>query len=188
MIGIDEVGRGCWAGPLVAAAVELSDDVFIDGLTDSKKLTAAHRLALLGEIRSKAKQIGLGWVWPSEINEIGLTESVRSAMQRAVDEIDPSNIEVIIDGNINFLPNITGSKAIIKADGSILSVSAASVVAKVARDEYMSRIAKKYPNYGFESHVGYGTSRHIAALREHGVTAIHRMNYKPIKRLMMEGQ
>ena len=184
IIGIDEVGRGCWAGPLVACAVELDEAVKIDGLTDSKQLTAKKRLSLCGEIRKSAHQIGIGWVWPKEINQLGLTESVRLAMRRAINEINKPGTTIIIDGNFNYLEDLPGTTAIIKADGILPAVSAASVIAKVARDAYMAKVAVKYPEYGFEKHVGYGTKLHIAALRTYGVLSIHRVNYKPIKKLL----
>lgn len=184
IIGIDEVGRGCWAGPLVAAAVGLADEHSIEELNDSKKLSAKKRLKLVGEIRNATTSIGIGWVWPREINAIGLTESVRLAMQRAVDEIELQNHQIIIDGNYNYLEHIARTEAVIKADGSVAAVSAASIIAKVARDAYMTQIAYKYPQYGFEKHVGYGTKLHIQALTEHGVLPIHRINYKPIQKFL----
>jgi ribonuclease HII len=181
IIGIDEVGRGCWAGPLVACAVGLSDDIQIEGLNDSKLLSAKKRLKLAHEIKDATKQIGIGWVWPSEINSLGLTESVRLAMQRAVAEItvNPEDT-VIIDGNYDYL-ELPNSEAVIKADGSVAAASAASIIAKVARDTYMVKIAEKYPAYSFEKHVGYGTKLHIEALKLHGVLPIHRINYKPVR-------
>ena len=184
IVGIYEVGRGCWAGPLVAAAVCFKETVLINGLTDSKKLSPKRRQALTLEIQKQAEAVGIGWVWPREINKLGLTESVRLAMQRAVDQIELNGQSVIIDGSINYLPHIPSSKALIKADGLIPAVSAASVVAKVARDAYMAKIAKKYPEYGFEKHVGYGTKLHITALKQHGVLSLHRLNYKPIQNLL----
>ena len=184
IVGIDEVGRGCWAGPLVAAAVGFSPEVSIPELNDSKKLTAKKRLRLTAEIKNVTKQIGVGWVWPREINKIGLTESVRLAMWRAYGELSIESTEVIIDGSINYLSQLKNSTAIIKADGSVPVVSAASIIAKVARDSYMQEISKKYPNYGFESHVGYGTKLHIEALQAYGILPIHRVGYKPIKKLL----
>lgn len=186
IIGIDEVGRGCWAGPVVAAAVGLQDELVIPGLTDSKLLSAKKRLMLTGLIQQHTKHIGIGWVWPKEINQLGLTQSVRLAMQRAYDELTESASKVIIDGNYNFLDHLPNSQAIVKADGTIQSVSAASVIAKVARDAYMKKIALKYPEYGFDSHVGYGTAAHSEALRLYGVLPIHRVKYKPIQKLITE--
>lgn len=187
IIGIDEVGRGCWAGPLVAAAVGFDKTVQIQGLMDSKLLTAKKRVALAVQIEELTPYIGIGWVWPREINKLGLTESVRLAMHRAVDELKVVDQHIIIDGSINYLPHIPNTEAVIKADGSIQAVSAASVVAKVARDAYMTKIARKYPEFGFEKHAGYGTKQHIEALKTWGVTPLHRINYKPIKKLLRNG-
>lgn len=185
IIGIDEVGRGCWAGPLVAAAVALPLNHAIDGLVDSKKLSAKKRTVIANEIRSAQSDIGIGWVWPTEINQLGLSKSVQLAMQRAFNELAAiDHQEVIIDGSINFLSHLPKTKAVIKADGSIPEVSAASIVAKVARDEYMIEVAKKYPHYGFEKHVGYGTALHVAALKEFGVLPLHRTSYKPIRAML----
>lgn len=184
MIGIDEVGRGCWAGPLVASAVLLDDMIAISGLKDSKKLSERMRSSLNLEIQKKAQAIGLGWVDAKEVDVLGLTESVRLAMRRALEQIDYHGIEIVIDGNYNFLNDIPLTTAVIKADDSVPAVSAASIVAKVARDTYMKEIASKYPHYSFEKHVGYGTSVHRSALQKYGVTEIHRLSYEPIKALL----
>jgi len=189
IIGIDEVGRGCWAGPLVAAAVafEDSDAIYIKGLNDSKLLNANTRQQLVKLIQKTTRHIGIGWVWPEQINKVGLTESVRLAMNRAYEQISLTNVAVIIDGNYNFLRHVSKSQAIVKADGIVPQVSAASIIAKVTRDNYMSQLAKKYSEYGFERHVGYGTPQHIAALKEYGIISdIHRLNYKPIKKYLVE--
>lgn len=177
-VGLDEVGRGCWAGPLVAGAVILSKD--IAGLRDSKKLSKKQREALAEAIYEVAS-VGLGWVWPKEIDELGLTASVRLAMERALSEIQSKYDEIIIDGNINFFPHDPRARAIIKADDSVPAVSAASIVAKVARDNYMAGLGDSYAGYSFEKHVGYGTALHIAALKTLGVSDIHRTSYKPIQ-------
>lgn len=187
IIGIDEVGRGCWAGPLVAAAVGFVDDQSITGLADSKKLSAKKRLQLVRDIQGVTEHVGVGWVWPREINQLGLTASVRLAIERAFSEIKASKTEIIIDGSINYLPSVPNTRALVRADGSIPAVSAASVIAKVARDTYMIQIAEKYPDYGFEKHVGYGTRIHIEALKLHGVLPIHRINYRPIQQLLASG-
>lgn len=181
IVGIDEVGRGCWAGPLVAGAVLLTAPV--EGLKDSKKLSKLQRERLDAEIRASAIY-GLGWVTPAEIDEIGLTAAVRVAMQRAVAEIDTQYDEIIIDGNLNFLSDNPRSKCLVKADDSIPAVSAASIIAKVARDNYMTEAALKYPGYGFEKHVGYGTALHRTALAELGVHEMHRRSFAPIKVLL----
>lgn len=182
IMGIDEVGRGCWAGPLVAGAVILNRS--IAGLRDSKKLTKAQRQKLDAEIRVHAVAIGIGWVTPAEIDEIGLTAAVGLAMERAVAEIQEPYDEMIIDGNYNFLPTHAGSKCVIKADDTVPAVSAASIVAKVARDNYMSKVAKVYPGYAFENHVGYGTLLHRTALEEQGVCDLHRRSFAPIRALL----
>jgi ribonuclease HII len=191
-VGVDEVGRGCWAGPLVAGAVILPDDFFLeDGpiktkiiLRDSKKMSKKQRDTAAELIHEHAVAVGLGWVWPKEIDRNGLTEAVCSAMRQAVAAIAAEYDEVVIDGNINYLPDILGTRAVIKADDTVPAASAASIVAKVARDNYMSEIDAKYPGYGFAAHVGYGTAAHIAALQQHGVTELHRKSYKPIQKFM----
>lgn len=181
-VGIDEVGRGCWAGPLVAGAAILLHP--IEGLADSKVLSKKRRNEISIEIQEKAV-VGLGWVWPEELDERGITWAVKTAMERALAQITTTYDEIIIDGNINFLAEDSRSRAVIKADGSIPAVSAASIAAKVARDTYMEDIMHtKYPYYGFDKHVGYGTAMHIAALFEHGVCDAHRTSYKPIKKIL----
>ena len=156
IVGIDEVGRGCWAGPLVAGAVILSTR--IKGLNDSKLLNRKQRDILDGEIRLHASAIGLGWVTPAEVDAFGLSEAVHLAMSRAINEITLPYDQVIIDGNINYLSNNPKSVAIVKADATVGPVSAASIIAKVARDKFMYEIALNYPGYGFEKHVGYQTN------------------------------
>lgn len=184
ILGIDEVGRGCWAGPVVAGAVVLKRR--IPGLADSKKLTKAKRELLDVKIRKQAIAYGLGWVTPAEVDEIGLTEAVRLAMRRAVAEVQADYDEIIIDGNYNYLSDNLKSRCLIKADDLIAAVSAASIIAKVARDNYMAKMALEYPNYQFESHVGYGTALHQAALRLHSICDLHRKSYAPIKALLAE--
>lgn len=182
-VGIDEVGRGCWAGPLVAGAVILHED--ISGLCDSKKLTKSQREVFDATIRGSSALIGLGWVLPEEIDTIGLSASVALAMQRALDELPDAYDEIIIDGNVNYLAENARTRTLIRADDIIPAVSAASIVAKVARDQWMATEATRlYPDYEFEKHVGYGTKQHIELLKLHGVTPIHRKSYKPIKALL----
>lgn len=180
IVGIDEVGRGCWAGPVVAGAVVLRRA--LPGLKDSKKLTKLQREALDVRIRKRALAIGLGWASSKEVDELGLTEAVRLAMRRALAEITIPYERVIIDGNYNYLADIAGTETLIKADDLIASVSAASIVAKVARDNWMAtEAAKQYPHYEFERHVGYGTRLHAAHIQTHGICDIHRLSYAPIR-------
>ncbi len=181
VVGIDEVGRGPWAGPVVAGAVFLTRSV--EGLKDSKKLSAKKRTELDAIIRQSAK-VGLGWVYSNEIDRVGLTQAVAKAMRLAHQALDKPADEIIIDGNINYLKDIGGSRAVIKAEDKFPAVAAASIVAKVARDAYMVKMAKKYPDYGFEKHVGYGTAAHKSALKKLGVTPIHRRSFKPIAKIM----
>jgi ribonuclease HII len=187
VVGVDEVGRGCWAGPVVAGAVILGRP--IKGLRDSKKLSRVRRETLAVEIERHALAIGLGWVDPATIDAIGLTAAVRLAMERAVAQIIIVYDEIIIDGSFNFLAhlqNLSGPKIspLVKADDLIPAVSAASIMAKVARDDYMYQAALQYPGYGFERHVGYGTAWHVAQLKLQGVTPEHRRSYKPIQTLL----
>lgn len=186
IIGIDEVGRGCWAGPLVAAAVEFGVVIPSD-LKDSKVLSRKKRIILNEQIFTTAVQLNVGWVWPHEINTLGLTASVRLAMRRSLTRLNLTNVtSIIIDGSVNYLSDIEKTTAIVKADTKIAEVSAASIVAKVARDNYMiNEMARKYPLYGFEKHVGYGTKLHVKALQSHGVIKeLHRLNYAPVKKLL----
>jgi ribonuclease HII len=181
VIGIDEVGRGVWAGPLVVGAVILGKS--IGGLKDSKLLSKKQREKLAVEINKSAEFIGIGWVSPQEVDDLGLTKATSLACIRAL-ENSPKNTQVIIDGAINYLPENPYAKAIVNADESVSEVSAASIVAKVARDNYMTEQAEIYPNYGFETHVGYGTQKHIESIKQHGLTPLHRWSFKPIKKFM----
>lgn len=185
ILGIDEVGRGPWAGPLVIGAVVLGDAV-IEGLTDSKKLSKKRREELDSIIREKAAGFGLGWVHADEIDEVGLAGALRLATIRAVEQIKVPYHEIMIDGTINFLKD-TNKGAFVttlpKGDLLIPSISAASIIAKVARDNFMAEQDDIYPGYGFASHVGYGTSVHKKALDTHGVTPLHRKSFAPIARL-----
>jgi ribonuclease HII len=183
-VGIDEVGRGCWAGPVVAGAVAL--EYPLKGLKDSKLLSRQQRESWAEIIGLHALSIGLGWVSAQEVDEVGLTEAVRRAMQRAVDQINVPYREIIIDGNYNFLSGNPKTKTIIKADATVPAVSAASIVAKVARDNYMIELAQQYPDYGFEHHVGYGTALHLEKLAWHGLTVEHRKSYKPVQNILLE--
>lgn len=186
LLGIDEVGRGPWAGPLVVGACVLREP--ISGLNDSKKLTAKRREKLAAEIHEKA-YCGLGWVSATELDQLGLSDSLRKACREAVKAVQaqkPEFNEIIIDGTINFLSDTPLGRYVAvlpKADALVPEVSAASIIAKVARDNYMIELAKKYPKYGFEKHVGYGTALHRAALEEYGPCEEHRKSFRPIAEL-----
>lgn len=186
IVGIDEVGRGPWAGPLVFGAVVLGG-VQIAGLTDSKKLTKKKREALDVEVREKALAFGLGWVSAEELDEVGMSKACELGCRRALEEINTPYSEIVIDGTVNFLketgkgPYVTTMK---QADLLVPSVSAASIVAKVARDVFMAKQDELFPGYGFGAHVGYGTVKHRAALETYGVTPLHRKSFKPIAELL----
>jgi ribonuclease HII len=188
ILGIDEVGRGPWAGPLVIGAVVLGG-VDIPGLTDSKKLSKKRRKELDIIIREKAAGFGLGWVEANEIDEIGLSAALRLATIRAVEQVKATYHEIIIDGTINFLADTNKGKYVTtmpKADLLIPCVSAASIIAKVARDEFMSSQDKIYDGYDFSGHVGYGTAKHIEAIKQNGTTPLHRLSFAPLKKYKKE--
>lgn len=179
IVGIDEVGRGAWAGPMVVGAVLLGD-ADIPGLTDSKKLTKKQRERLDIEIRQKAVAIGLGWVSAKQIDTIGLSAALKLASRRALEHIRHDYKEIIIDGTIALIddPRVT---LLPKADLLIPSVSAASIVAKVARDNYMRHLDEVFPGYKFSGHVGYGTAAHRVAIETLGVTPLHRLSFAPLR-------
>lgn len=200
-IGIDEVGRGCWAGPLVAGAAYLPDGfvVPLDGgwkLADSKRLTARQRQAAANGLQQlvddRVMAVGLGWVAAAEVDELGVSQAVATAMRRAYRElliampehIGAADREVVIDGSYNFMPEIACARTLVKADATIPAVSAASIMAKVARDSWMVQAAGQFPGYGFEKHVGYGTQYHADALSRLGVCSLHRRSYKPVRALL----
>lgn len=183
ILGIDEAGRGPWAGPLVVGAVVLPDGAVIEGLTDSKKLTKRRREALEPIIQSAALSYGLGWVHADELDEVGMSEALRRATVRAVSAITAPYQKIVIDGTVNFLAH-TGKGAYVttlpKADAIVPSVSAASILAKVARDRFMTNQAHFYPAYGFDKHAGYGTAYHREAIAQSGVTPLHRLSFAPL--------
>jgi len=186
ILGIDEVGRGPWAGPLVVGAVVLGEAA-IEGLTDSKKLSAKRREQLDILIREQAAGWGLGWVYADELDQLGLSESLRVATIRAVEAVHTAYNEIIIDGTINFLKETAKGKyvtTLAKADLLIPSVSAASIIAKVARDAFMAEQVSLYPEYGFEKHVGYGTAFHKNAIDAFGITPLHRKSFAPIAKIV----
>ncbi len=187
LLGIDEVGRGPWAGPLVVGACVLREP--IDGLTDSKKLSAKRRTVLAAEIHEKAF-CGLGWVSATELDKIGLSAALRQACRDAVKQVQAQHAEfngIIIDGTVNFLRGTPLADFVVvkpKADLLVPEVSAASIIAKVARDNYMVELAERFPGYGFERHVGYGTAAHREALLALGPCDEHRRSFRPIAELI----
>lgn len=184
VVGIDEVGRGALAGPLVVACVALPDEPQIVGLDDSKKLSPKRREELAAQIDELALGVGIARVEPEEIDACGMTASLRVAMVRALAACkgdlaargnDDDIATVLIDGNPVHIHE--GELCVVKGDGKIACIAAASIVAKVARDNLMCAYAQDYPAYGFESNKGYGSAAHIAALKEHKASDIHRRSF-----------
>lgn len=182
--GCDEAGRGCLAGSVYAAAVILPPDYENDLLNDSKKLTAKKRYALREVIQRDALAWAVGTVTPEEIDKINILNASFLAMHRALDQLSLRPEAVIVDGNrfkpYQDLPFTT----IVKGDGKYLSIAAASVLAKTYRDDYMLSLAKEYPQYDWQSNMGYPTKKHRQAIRDHGITPYHRKSYN----LLGDGQ
>jgi ribonuclease HII len=181
--GVDEAGRGSWAGPVVAAAVIFHDYVPIDGLNDSKQV-AANRRAMLYERIMAECLVGIGQASAEEIDRMNIWRATELAMQRAVAALPVAAAFALIDGNRipERLP--CPASAIIRGDGISPSIAAASIIAKVTRDRMMADYARHYPAYGFERHAGYGTAQHQAALAAHGICPIHRRSFAPIRALL----
>ncbi len=184
--GLDEVGRGCLAGPAAAGAVILpqkpSREVFALA-RDSKQLSAAQREEAYEAIKGSALSYAVGWVTPAEIDQIGIAAGVRRAMRRALAKLNLPATYLLIDAfplPSSGLPQ----KSIIRGDSKSLSIASASIVAKVERDRYMASLAKRYQSYGFEAHKGYGTRRHLDSIAELGPCHAHRMSFAPVKREM----
>jgi len=178
--GIDEVGRGPLAGPVIAAAVILPSDCWLFGIDDSKKLSESKRLYFYEEIKKHAIGIGIGICTPQEIDEQNIYQATQLAMSRAVAKLQITPEHLLVDAMP--LPQISiPQTSIIKGDARSVSIAAASIIAKVTRDEHMRRLGLDYPEYGFERHVGYGTKEHLKAIATYGVTQEHRKSFEPIK-------
>ena len=182
--GCDEAGRGCLAGSVYAAAVILPPDYQNELLNDSKKLTAKKRYALRATIEHDAVAWAVGIVTPEEIDKINILNASFLAMHRALDQLEVRPEAVIVDGN-RFKPYCDlPSTTIVKGDGKYLSIAAASILAKTYRDDYMISLAEEYPQYDWQSNMGYPTEKHRLAIREHGITPYHRKSYN----LLGDGQ
>jgi ribonuclease HII len=178
--GVDEVGRGALAGPVVAAAVILDPALpFPVGLDDSKKLTARQRERIAGEILNTALAYSVGQVEPEEIDRLNILQASRLAMTEALKQLDPCADYLLIDA-VQLRELELPQKAIIRGDSISASIAAASVVAKTYRDALMRSFHEIYPQYNFARHVGYSTREHLAALREHGPCRIHRQSFHPV--------
>ena len=183
--GVDEVGRGPLAGPVVAAAVILDPKKPIDGLCDSKKMSANRRLEMSDKIKSNSLAWSLGRAEVKEIDEINILQASLLAMKRAIELLNIEPDIVLVDGN--YTPSVNfKKKAIVKGDSLISEISAASIIAKVERDNEMIALDEIYPGYGFSSHKGYPTKQHIESLKKLGITDIHRITFSPVSKFLFE--
>ncbi|HAS6474085.1 TPA: ribonuclease HII [Vibrio parahaemolyticus] len=181
--GVDEVGRGPLVGDVVTAAVILDPNNPIEGLNDSKKLSEKKRLALLPEIKEKALAWAVGRCSPEEIDELNILKATMVAMQRAIAGLKVQPDLVLIDGNR--CPELSmDSQAVVKGDLRVAEISAASIIAKVVRDQEMEELDKQYPQFGFAKHKGYPTKAHFEAIEQHGVISEHRKSFKPVKKAL----
>jgi ribonuclease HII len=185
LAGVDEAGRGPLAGPVVATAVILDDEQPIQGLADSKKLTARARERLFDEIRAKALCCCIAQASVEEIDEFNILQATMLAMKRAVEglRLKPSMVQV--DGNRIPVLNVP-AQAIIKGDAKVQAISAASILAKVHRDRLCDQLHEAYPEYGFASHKGYPTAEHVEAIRRLGVTPAHRRSFGPVREVLKQ--
>jgi len=178
--GVDEAGRGPLAGPVVAAAVILDDQNPIDGLADSKVLTALQRERLFVEIRARALAFSIAHATVEEIDSLNILRATLLAMRRAVDGLRLLPVLVLVDGNQ--LPVLrVQAEAVIDGDATVSAISAASILAKVHRDRMCQEMHALHPQYGFDAHKGYATPEHLRALREHGACALHRRSFAPVR-------
>lgn len=183
--GVDEVGRGPLAGPVTAAAVILDPARIPEGLNDSKKLTARARAALYGQILAVA-EVGVGHATVEEIDEINILRASHLAMERAIAALSGPICYALIDGNMLPRGFTTPGECVIKGDGRCQSISAASIVAKVCRDEVMLTLSQQHPGYGWETNAGYGSKKHMAALHSLGATPHHRRSFKPVHNILYQ--
>ena len=180
--GVDEAGRGCLAGPVIAAAVVLFKNQTIEGLRDSKRLSANKREQLFQIIKDESQEYSIGLANHLEVDQYNILKATMLAMQRAIDKLHQKNIQVLIDGP--YCPVIRSNMSLrlepkIGGDSLFPSVSAASILAKVTRDQFMEQMHKKYPQYRFDKNKGYPTQEHLSAIKQFGPTPIHRMTFKP---------
>ena len=183
--GVDEVGRGPLAGPVSAAAVILNPDDIPEGLNDSKKLGITRREALAAELEMRA-EVSVGHASVAEIDQINILRASHLAMERAIAALDPPPDAVLIDGNMIPRELMIHAQAVVKGDTRSLSISAASIVAKICRDQLMVDLAQQHPGYGWETNAGYPTPAHKEALRDLGVTPHHRRSFAPVHNILYQ--
>jgi ribonuclease HII len=178
--GVDEVGVGALAGPVIAAAVVLAPDAIVDGVADSKLLTPKRREALFGMISERAVAIGIGQVEADEVDRLNIYWAAMEARRRAVDALPTLAAHILVDGKRRIAQCRLPQTAVIGGDALSASIAAASIVAKVTRDALMRRYAQVHPEYGFDRHKGYATANHLNALRQFGPLPFHRHSYAPV--------
>ncbi|MGR0279961.1 ribonuclease HII [Marinomonas dokdonensis] len=184
LAGVDEAGRGPLAGEVVAAAVILDPNNPIEGLADSKKLSEKKREALFDEIKQKALSYAIASASVAEIDELNILHASMLAMSRAVAALQVAPEHALIDGNRIPKALICPAEAVVKGDARHQAISAASILAKVSRDRDIVAYGQEYPQYGFEKHKGYPTAVHLQALKDHGLTPLHRRSFGPVKRII----
>ncbi len=177
--GVDEAGRGPLAGPVVAGAILLDPFYKNSAINDSKQLTAIEREQLFVELKNRAISYAVGVVGWKQIDEMGISNASKLAMRQAVLKLDPAPDFILSDAFSINTPGIP-QMAVIKGDATVFSIAAASIIAKVSRDKLMANYHKKYPQYGFNEHMGYGTEVHLKMIKEHGPCPIHRMSFSPL--------
>lgn len=176
--GIDEAGRGCLAGPVVAAAAIFPQDLLLPEVNDSKKLSPQKRSEIAKEILTHAISVGVGICTPAEIDELNILWAAMEAMKRAVQNLNPEPNFLLIDGNRAFPDSPWPFETLIKGDARSFTVAAASIIAKTARDGMMESLHEEFPAYGWNSNMGYPTKQHYEAIAEHGITPLHRRSFK----------
>ncbi|WP_028999166.1 ribonuclease HII [Azohydromonas australica] len=184
MAGVDEAGRGPLAGPVVAAAVILDDDDPIEGLADSKALTARRRELLFDQVRARALSFCIAEASVEEIDRLNILHATMLAMKRAVEGLRLKPAKALVDGN-RLPPLRIPAEAIVRGDALVPAISAASILAKVHRDQLCQQLHATYPHYGFDVHKGYPTPAHLAALREHGASEAHRRSFRPVREALL---
>ena len=175
--GIDEAGRGPLAGPVVVASVIMPKDSMIEGVNDSKKVSEKKREKLFEQIKKEAISYGIGIIWQEEIDEINILEATKKALTKSLEEMEIKPNLILVDALTKINTLGIPYRSVVKGDAKIYSISAASILAKVTRDRIMRQMDEIYPQYGFASHKGYGTAKHMEAIRENGLCPIHRRTF-----------
>ena len=185
IVGIDEVGRGAWAGPLMVGAAILPRDKRVNGVRDSKMLTEKHREQLFDKVAAWCEAWAVGAATQQECDALGMAAAQKLAAERAIHALGVRPDAAVVDGKWDFVsPHVRHVEMRVKADRVCLSVAAASILAKVTRDRMMDELDAIYPNYGFRQHKGYGTKQHQDALKKYGATPIHRKSFAPVHQLL----